>query len=85
MAALEVFTSEEDFRRYTELFHERELVVGRRFNLSTLTTTRLEFEARLIQCELQSLATMEQEVFPEWVWQFYNNAQFSEDLLHTRV
>ena len=28
---------------------------------------------------------MEQDVFPEWVWQFYNNAQFGEDLQVTRV
>ena len=28
---------------------------------------------------------MEQDVFPEWVWQFYSNAQFGEDLLVTRV
>ena len=28
---------------------------------------------------------MEQDVFSEWVWQFYSNAQFREDLLVTRV
>ena len=28
---------------------------------------------------------MEQDVFPEWVWQFYSNVQFGEDLLVTRV
>ena len=85
MVALEVFSSKEDFRRYTELFHGRDLVAGRRFSLSTLTATGLEFEAKLIQCRLWSLTAMEQKVFPEWVWQFYSNAQFSEDLLYTRV
>ena len=45
----------------------------------------LKFEVRLIQCGLRSLATMEQDVFPKWVWQFYSNAQFGEDLLVTRV
>ena len=44
-----------------------------------------EVEEKLIQSRLRSLATMEQDVFPEWVWQFYNNAQFREDLLITRV
>ena len=28
---------------------------------------------------------MEQDVFPKWVWQFYSNAQFGEDLLLTRA
>ena len=28
---------------------------------------------------------MEQDVFSEWVWQFYSNAQFGEELLVTRV
>ena len=28
---------------------------------------------------------MKKDVFPEWVWQFYSNAQFGEDLLVTRV
>ena len=28
---------------------------------------------------------MKQDVFSEWVWQFYSNAQFGEDLLVTRV
>ena len=65
MAALEVFASEEDYKHYTELFYGRDLIAGRRFNLSALTVTGLEFEARLIQCGLRSLATMEQEVFPE--------------------
>ena len=83
--APELFTSEVSFRRYSELFHGRDLVVGRRFNLSTLTATKLHFEEKLIQSGLRSLATMEQDVFPEWVWQFYSNAQFGEDLLVTRV
>ena len=65
MAALEVFISEDDYRRYTKLFYGRDLVAGRRFNLSTLTVRGLEFEARLIKCGLRSLAVMEQEVFPE--------------------
>ena len=52
MMALEVFASEDDYRHYTELFHGRDLVVGRRFNFSTLTIMGLEFEARLIQCRL---------------------------------
>ena len=47
MAALEVFASEDDYKLYTELFYGRDLVAGRRFNLSTLTATGLEFEARL--------------------------------------
>ena len=64
-AALEVFASEADYKRYTELFHGRDLIAGRRFSLSTLTATGLEFEAKLIQCELRSLAAMEQVVFPE--------------------
>ena len=84
-AALELFTSEVNFRRYSELFHGRDLVAGRRFNLSTLTATGLHFEEKLIQSGLRSLAAMEQDVFPEWVWQFYSNAQFGEDLLVTRV
>ena len=50
MAAPEVFASEDDYRRYTELFHGRDLIAGRRFNLSTLTAMGLEFEARLIHC-----------------------------------
>ena len=58
MAVSEVFASEDDYRHYTELFHGRDLVVGRRFNLSTLTATGLEFEVRLIQCGLRSLAAM---------------------------
>ena len=74
MAAPKVFASEANYRCYTELFHGRDLVVGRRFNLSTLTATRLEFEDKLIQCGLRSLATMEQVVFPKWVWQFYSKA-----------
>ena len=84
-AAPELFTSEGSFRHYSELFHGRDLVVGRRFNLSTLTATGLHFEEKLIQSGLRSLDTMEQDVFPEWVWQFYSNAQFREDLLVTRV
>ena len=28
---------------------------------------------------------MEQDIFPEWVWQFYSNVQFGEDLLVTKV
>ena len=28
---------------------------------------------------------MEQDIFLKWVWQFYSNAQFSENLLFTRV
>ena len=48
MAALEVFSLEEDYRCYTELFHGRDLVAGRRFSLSTLTATGLEFEVKLI-------------------------------------
>ena len=67
IAALEVFASEAYYRCYTELFHERDLVAGRRFSLSTLTATKLEFEEKLTQCGLRSLATMEQEVFSEWV------------------
>ena len=67
MAAPEVFSSEEDYRGYIELFHGRDLVAGRRFSLSTLTATGLEFEAKLTQCELRSLTAMEQKVFPEWV------------------
>ena len=59
MADLEVFASEEDYRCYTELFHGRDLVVGRRFNFSTLTIMGLEFEVRLVQCGLRSLATKE--------------------------
>ena len=85
MAALEFFSSEVNFRRYSELFHGRDLVAGRRFNLSTLTTIELLFEEKLIQSGLRSLATMEHDVFPEWVWQFYSNTQFEEDLLVTRV
>ena len=84
-AALELFTSEGSFRRYSELFHGRDLVAGRRFNLSTLTATGLHFEEKLIKSGLRSLTTMEQDVFPKWVWQFYSNAQFGEDLLVTRV
>ena len=84
-AAPELFTSEGSFRRYSELFHGRDLVAGRRFNLSALTSTWLQFEEKLVHCGLRSLATMEQDVFPEWVWQFYSNAQFGEDLLDTRV
>ena len=67
-AAPELFTSEGNFRRYSELFHGRDLVAGIRFNLSTLTATGLLFEEKLIQCGLQSLAIMEHDVFPEWVW-----------------
>ena len=52
MAIPEVFASEEDYRRYIELFHGRELIARRRFNLSTLTATGLEFEVRLIKCRL---------------------------------
>ena len=85
MAAPELFTSEGSFRRYSELFHGRDLVAGRRFNLSTLTAIGLHFEEKLIQSGLRSLVAMEQDVFPEWVWQFYSNAQFEEDLLVTRV
>ena len=66
--ALELFTYEVSFRRYSELFHGRDLVAGRRFNLSTLTATELHFEEKLIQSGLRSLATMEQDIFPEWVW-----------------
>ena len=84
-AAPEVFASEANYKRYTELFHRRDLIVGRRFSLFTLTATGLEFEDKLLQCGLRSLAAIEQEVFPEWVWQFYSNAQFSENLLYTRV
>ena len=69
MAALgsstEDFASELDFRRYTELFHGCELVAGRRFNLSCLTTIGLQFEAKLVQCEIRSLAVMDQDVYPE--------------------
>ena len=83
--ALELFASEVEYRRYSEFFHGRDLVAGRRFNLFTLTATGLQFEEKLTQCELRSLAIMEQDVFPEWVWQFYSNAQFNEDLLFTRV
>ena len=84
-ATLELFSSEASFRRYSEFFHGRDLVAGRRFSLSTLTTTGLQFEEKLTQCGLRSLATMEQDVFLEWVCQFYSNAQFGEDLLVTRV
>ena len=38
---------------------------GIRFNFSTLTATELQFEETLTQCGLRSLATMEQDVFPE--------------------
>ena len=67
-AALELFSSQVCFRRYSEFFHSRDLVAGRRFKLSTLTATGLLFEEKLIQCGLRSLATMEHDVFPEWVW-----------------
>ena len=67
-AAPELFTSEVSFWRYSELFHGRDLVAGRRFKLSTLTAIGLHFEEKLIQSGLRSLATMEQDVFPEWVW-----------------
>ena len=84
-AALELFASKASFWHYSEFFHGRDLVAGRKFNLSTLTATGLQFEEKLTQCGLRSLATIEQDVFPEWVWQFYSNAQFGEDLLVTRV
>ena len=58
-AALELFASEVSFRCYSEFFHGRDLVVRRRFSLSTLTATRLEFEEKLTQCRLRSLAAME--------------------------
>ena len=67
-AALELFTSEVSFRHYSELLHSRDLVAGRRFNLSTLTAIGLHFEEKLIQSGLRSLAAMEQDVFLEWVW-----------------
>ena len=47
-AAPELFSSEVNFRRYSEFFHGRDLVVGRRFNLSTLTAIGLLFEEKLI-------------------------------------
>ena len=51
-AALELFSSEVSFRCYSEFFHGRDLVAGRRFNLSTLTAIGLLFEEKLIQCGL---------------------------------
>ena len=51
-AALELFSSEASFRRYSKFFHGRDLVAGRRFNLSTLTAADLQFEEKLSQCEL---------------------------------
>ena len=83
--ALELLSSKASFRRYSEFFHGRDLVAGGRFNLPTLTATGLQFEEKLTQCGLRSLTIIEQDVFPEWVWQFYSNAQFKEDLLVTRV
>ena len=66
--APELLSSEASFRRYFEFFHGRDLIAGRRFSLSTLTAIGLQFEEKLTQCGLRSLATMEQDVFPEWVW-----------------
>ena len=61
-AASELFALEVDFKCYTEFFHGRDLVAGRRFSLSTLTTTGLEFEEKnsraammLSNCETHSL------------------------------
>ena len=48
-AALELFSSEASFRRYSEFFHGRDSVARRRFNLSTLTATGLQFEEKLTQ------------------------------------
>ena len=42
-AAPELFSSEASFWHYSEFFHGRDLVAGRRFNLSTLTATELLF------------------------------------------
>ena len=53
-AAPELFPSEDSFWRYSELFHGRDLVVGRRFNLSTLTATGLHFEEKLIKCDFEA-------------------------------
>ena len=57
--ALKVFSSEAYYRHYTEFFHGRDLIASRRFSLSTLTAIRLEFEEKLTQCGLRSLAVME--------------------------
>ena len=46
-AALELFSSEASFQYYSEFFHGRDLVAGRRFSLSTLTATGLQFEEKL--------------------------------------
>ena len=66
-AASEIFSSEASFWRYSEFFHGRDLVAGRRFSLFTLIAIGLQFEEKLTQCGLRSLATMEQNVFFEWV------------------
>ena len=37
----EAFSTIADYLRYSDYFHEREIVFGRRFNLSCLSTTGL--------------------------------------------
>ena len=74
-----------DFKQYIDYFHGREIMYGYSFNMSRLTTIGLQFERMLVQSGLHNLEEMEQDIFPELVWQFYSNINLSEEELWSWV
>lgn len=80
-----IFSSASVFQRYTQHFHGRDIVFGRRFDLSALSATGLQFEDLLVQSGLRNLAILEDIVFPEWVWQFYCHLDLEKDGVQTCV
>ena len=80
-----IFSIDKDFRRYCTYFHGQEIIFGRSFNLSCLSATRLRFTELLSQSDINSLALLEQDVFPKLVWLFYYNIAIDQECLSSTI